>query len=130
MNIQEVLNKMETEEGFFHHNNYHIVETNDDSIVIKVDLDSNSMNPYGMVHGGLIFGLGDTVMGMIAAKDGKRAVTSNANISFLLPGNGKYLIAKGELIRSGKTTCTTRANIYDENEKLIAILSATYYYID
>ena len=130
MNVQDVLNKMENEDGFFHHNNYHIVDANENNITLRADLDSNSMNPYDMAHGGLIFGLGDTVMGMIAALSGKRAITLNANISYLLPGTGKYLIAKGEIVRSGRTTCVARANIYNDEEKLIAILSSTYYYID
>lgn len=130
MKSQDALDKMENEEGFFHHNNYHIVEANDKNIIIRADLNNNSMNPYNMAHGGLIFGLGDTVMGMIAAASGKHAVTLNANISYLLPGTGKYLIAKGEIVRSGKTTCVARANIYNDKEKLIAILSSTYYYID
>lgn len=130
MKVQDVLNKMENEDGFFHHNNYHIVDANENNITLRADLDSNSMNPYDMAHGGLIFGLGDTVMGMLAATSGKRAITLNANISYLLPGTGKYLIAKGEIVRSGRTTCVARANIYNDEEKLIAILSSTYYYID
>lgn len=130
MNIEDVLNKMEKEEGFFKHNNYHVLEANKDNIVLKADLDNNSMNPYGMAHGGYIFGLGDTVMGMVAASEGRRAITLNGNISYLLPGSGKYLIAKGEMVRSGRTTCVVRANIYNDQEKLIAILSSTYYYID
>ena len=130
MKSQDALDKMENEEGFFHHNNYHIVEANDKNIIIRADLNNNSMNPYNMAHGGLIFGLGDTVMGMIAAASGKHAITLNANISYLLPGTGKYLIAKGEIVRSGITTCVARANIYNDKEKLIAILSSTYYYID
>lgn len=130
MQVEEILNKMENEDGFFHHNNCHVVSVDNNDITLKVDLSDNSMNPYGSAHGGLIFGLGDTVMGMIAASTGRRAVTLNANISYLLPGTGEYLIAKGEMVREGKTTCVVRANIYNDQEKLIAILSSTYYYID
>ncbi len=130
MKVEDILNKMENEDGFFKHNNYHVVEANEKNIVLRADLNDNSMNPYGMAHGGLIFGLGDTVMGMVAASKGRRAVTLNGNVSYLLPGSGKYLIAKGELVRSGKTTCVVNAKIYNDQEKLIAILSSTYYYID
>ena len=130
MNVNEILNKMEKEEGFFKNNDYHVVEATEENIILRADLSQKSMNPYDMAHGGLIFGLGDTVMGMVAASSGQRALTLSANISYLLPGVGKYLIAKGSFIRKGKTTCVVSANIYNDKEKLIATMTSTYYYID
>ena len=130
MNVEDILNKMENEDGFFKHNNYHIVEANDKNITLRADLDKNSMNPYGMAHGGLIFGLGDTTMGMLAASSGRRALTLNANISYLAPGEGKYLLANGEIIKKGKTICVVRVNIYNDQKKLISTMESTYYFID
>ena len=131
MDVMKVLDKMEKEEGFFKHNNYHVVEATEESIILKAELTENSMNPYNMVHGGLIFGLGDTVMGMVAAAaSSKIAVTMNADISYLIPGDGKYLIAKGNLIRKGKTTCVVSANIYNDKEKLIAVMTSTYFFME
>ena len=66
MEDEKLLEEMENKEGFFHNNDYHIIKNEKEDIVIKVNITPNSLNPYGSAHGGLIFGLGDTVMGIIA----------------------------------------------------------------
>ena len=130
MEIVDVLNKMENGKGFFKNNNYHIEKIDEEEIILRADLNEDSMNPYNMAHGGLIFGLGDTVMGMTVAKDGRRAITVNANISYLHPGEGKYLLAEAKIIKKGKTICVVSANIYNDQKKLISTMESTYYYID
>lgn len=130
MDLEIIKTNLEEKEGFFQHNNYHILELSEEKIELRVDLNENSMNPYGIAHGGLIFGLGDTVMGMLASKNGKNVVTLNANISYLSKGKGKYLVATGELIKEGKTTAVARAYIYNDEKKLIATMDGTYYYIE
>lgn len=128
--MNDVFKNMEEKDGFFKHNNYHVVEANENEVIIRADLTENSMNPYGMAHGGFIFGLGDTVMGMLAATIDKKALTLNANISYLAPGTGEYLIAKGEIVKKGKTISLLRANIYNDQKKLISTMESTYYYFD
>ena len=130
MSNKEWLDKLENKEGYFKNNNYHVVNLSDDNITLRADLTENSMNPYGIAHGGLIFGLGDTVMGMLAKKDGRDAVTLSANITYLKPGIGEYITAKGEVIKNGKQTCFLRANIYNDQKKLIATMESNYCYID
>ena len=128
--MNDVFKNMEEKDGFFKHNNYHVIEANENEVIIRADLDENSMNPYGMAHGGFIFGLGDTLMGMLAATVNKKALTLNANISYLAPGTGKYLIAKGEIVKKGKTISLVRANIYNDQKKLISTMESTYYYFE
>ena len=128
--MNDVFKNMEEKDGFFKHNNYHVVEANENEVIIRADLTENSMNPYGMAHGGFIFGLGDTVMGMLAATIDKKALTLNANISYLAPGTGEYLIAKGEIVKKGKTISLLRANIKKKKKKLISTMESTYYYFD
>ena len=106
------------------------LKANENEVIIRADITENSMNPYGMAHGGFIFGLGDTLMGMLAATVNKKALTLNANISYLAPGTGKYLIAKGEIVKKGKTISLVRANIYNDQKKLISTMESTYYYFE
>lgn len=129
MDYQKLLSDMENGNGFFKHNNFHIVEVSENNCIIRADLTENSMNPYGIAHGGLIFGLGDVVMGMLARASGTKAVTLTANISYLKPGTGKYLLGKAELIKTGKNTCVLRANIYNDQEELIATMDSNYFYL-
>lgn len=118
--------------GFIKHNNINIVNINKDNLcaTLKADLDENSLNPYGIAHGGLIFGLGDTAMGVTAKLTGKSAVTLSSNISYLKPAKGAFLIAKAEMIKNGKQTCYLRCNIYDEKEVLVSTMDANYFYIN
>ena len=121
---------MEQEDGFFRHNNYKIIKAEKDNVILQAELGKNAMNPYDMAHGGFIFGLGDTVMGMLVRACGKRGVTQNATINFLRPGKGKYITAIGKLIKQGNKTCYARADIYDDEEKLIATMDSNYFIID
>ena len=123
---QEVLQKMENESGYFHHNQYYIEEITEESITLKANINENSLNPYGIAHGGFIFGLGDTAMGILAREENKEVLTLNANIDFLRPGSGKELIAKSEMIKNGKKIKVLKANIYNEEGKLIASMTSNY----
>lgn len=129
MNIEKELERIENEEGFISHNNYHIINKTKDNLTIRADLTKTANNPYGFAHGGFIFGLGDTVMGMLAAHQGKKAITVESNISYLKQGTGKYLLAQAEIVKEGKSICFLKSNIYNDKEDLIAILTSTYYYI-
>lgn len=123
---QEVLQKMENESGYFHHNQYHIEEITEESVTLKANINEDSLNPYGIAHGGFIFGLGDTAMGILAREENKEVLTLNANIDFLKPGSGKELIAKSEMIKNGKKIKVLKANIYNEEGKLIASMTSNY----
>ena len=131
MDKDEMLDKLENDKGFYKHNNYKLVDYKDEEFVeLKACLNDNSLNPYGFAHGGLIFGLGDTAMGMLAKTTGRSAVTLSANISYLRPIKGKYMIAKAILLKKGKNTVYLRADIYNEENKLAAVMDSNYYYVD
>ena len=81
---------------------------NDDDIIVKVKITGETLNPFNIVHGGLIFSIGDTAMGFKIKSLGKNAVTLNSSINFISPGVGKYLIATCKIIKDGKEYCDTR----------------------
>lgn len=115
---------------FLDYNNV-VVSEDEKGYKVSVEITDRTLNPFDMVHGGLTFSLGDTVMGLETRKisGGKTAVTLNASIEFLRPGKGKYLIARGKVIKLGKQTCTLQAEIKNEEDKLIAIMTSTYIFI-
>ena len=130
MNFEQLLDEMENGPGFFKNNNFHVEKAKKEECIIRADLTENFMNPYQIAHGGLIFGLGDVTMGMLARATGKKAVTLSANINYLKPGQGKYLKAQAEFIKNGRTTCVLKANIYNDKKELVATMDSNYYYID
>ena len=131
MSTMEHDKKMATTSGFMHSNNFELVDLEETlSATLKAIITDSSLNPYGIAHGGFIFGLGDTAMGVVARTTGRRAVTLSSSISYLKPSTGEYLIAKAEMIKNGKTTCFLRCNVYNDKDVLVASMDGNYYYID
>lgn len=128
MNKDDFLKYFE-EDGFIHHNHYHIETDDNNELILKGELSSNANNSYGIAHGGFIFGLADTAMGIKAASKAKKIVTLSSNISYLRPGKGNYLIAKPEIIKEGNNICFLKCDIYDDKKQLVANATGSYYYI-
>ena len=126
--VLDYINNVST--GFIKYNNIKLIDYDSESATMEVVIDENSLNPYGIVHGGLIFTLADTSMGVISRATGKLAVTLNSQINYLKPGKGNKLISKAKAIKIGKTTALLTADIYDELNNLIASSNATYYFLD
>lgn len=117
-------------DDFLKHNNIIIENITPNEGQARLKITDSSLNPYGIVHGGLIFALGDTIMSLTCKNTGRKAVTLDANISFLKPGKGKFLIATSKVIKIGKTTSVLSAEIADDNNNIVAVMQATYYFID
>ena len=136
MNLDE-MNKSEALEyvnnantGFIKSNNIKLIDYDKESAAMEVNITENSLNPYGIVHGGLIFTLADTSMGIIARATGKIAVTLNSQINQLLPAKGPKLISKAKAIKIGRNTALLTTEIFDDQNNLIASSNATYYFLN
>ena len=88
------------------------------------------LNPFGIVHGGVLAALMDTAMGCAAHSLLPAAVgyvTSELNVRFLRPavlGRGP-LVCTGEVVHQGKSTMIASARIVDGDERVIALAGAT-----
>ena len=114
--------------GFIKLHEFELIEQSKDKIILKAPLKENALNPYGMAHGGFIYALGDTAMGVHCFTLNHQGVTLNATINYLNPGKGSYLTAESELIKEGNHISFFKANIYDENHNIVANMEANYYY--
>lgn len=129
MTNEELIKKMESS-GYINNNNIKVIEIDEGkTATLKATIEEKSLNPYNAVHGGFIFGLGDTAMGVAAASQNRKAVTISSTINYLKPSSGKYLIAKAEIIKSGKSICYLKTNIYNDKEELVATMEGNYFYI-
>lgn len=116
--------------GFMSYNGLYIVEAKENYVKIGVDITERSLNPFGIVHGGLIYTLADSAMGIALATTGRSGVTLNSTIDYLTPGKGKKLFADTEIVKDGKSIVVFRVNIKDENDTLVSVASGTYYIIN
>ena len=107
--------------GFNSHNHIVVTEVGDGTSVVEVKLAPESLNPLGMAHGGLIF----TLCG------GRITVTLDSNIHFLRRAKDtEKLVARGRVVKEGRTTGLVTAEVFDDTDKLIATADMTVYYVD
>ena len=87
-------------------------------------------NIYGSVHGGALSSISDVAMGFACVTLGRRIVTLDQNISFIksVPA-GSTLTTVAEVISNGNTIMRTAAEIFDEQQQLIARSHASFFVI-
>ena len=114
--------------GFIKNNNYEIINADEKECIIEGNITDTSLNPFGIVHGGYIFGLADSTAGLLVNLFGK-AVTTNSSVNYLNKASGSKLIAKAKFLKRGKRVATCECIIYDEENKVIAKTITEYLYI-
>lgn len=126
-NIKYVEELFTKEDGFIKYNHMYLISLEENHLQVGIDLTKDTKNPNETTHGGLLFSLADTAMGLHIFARGKKCVTVNASINYLRPGVGKKIIACATPIKKGKRVEVYQTEIKDENNKLIAIVNASYF---
>ena len=106
------------------------VEAEPGRVTFALDPAEFHLNPFGLVHGGILAAVLDTATGCAAHSLLPRAtgyVTGEMNIRFLRPGllTAGPLVCTGEVAHAGTTTMVTSARIVDDQDRLVAIGGAT-----
>ena len=107
---------------------------------IKEELIGNSVAK--MLHGGVISAALDTVGGYIAGVENMKKIdglqdgnlrkslmktgTIDLRVDYLRPGQGKYFLATGSIIRMGKKIAISRMKLHNDKGVLIAVGTGTY----
>ena len=88
----------------------------DGKCVMRMPVKDSDLNPYGIIHGGVLYALADTAAGYAAASGGILYVTADASMQYLRPGRDTaYIEAAAETIKQGKTIAFVRTSVQDEN---------------
>jgi uncharacterized protein (TIGR00369 family) len=86
---------------------------------------------HGYFHGGVIGAIADSAGGYAAfslAPAGSAVLTVEFKLNFAAPGDGQKLIARGTVLRAGRSLTLTRAEVYavkDGTETLCAAMQQT-----
>jgi uncharacterized protein (TIGR00369 family) len=106
-------------------------------VTISAPISSNALQQQGYAHAGLTFALGDSAAGYSALSlmpEGKEVVTAEIKINLLRPGVGTSLIAKGRVIKPGRSLVVVSSDVYavgeDGTETHIATLQGTMVPVD
>jgi len=104
-----------------------IVKAQRGSVVLELDANPDLANLHGIVHGGVTATLCDSAMGFAAMTLGVSPVTVEMKLNYLLPGRiGERLIAKGKIIKEGKTLIIADGEVYSGDNLIVKGLG-TYF---
>jgi len=93
---------------------------------IEVPAVSELEQQHGFVHGGVTTAIADSAAGYAALSlydEGDGILTVELKINFLAPADGEKLIARGQVIKPGRTLTVCRADVFSMaggKEKLVA----------
>ncbi len=107
----------------------------DGSCEIVLPMSTAVTQQHGFFHGGVIGTLADAAGGYAAntlLMPERECLTAEYKINFIAPGIGDTLIARGKVLKSGKTLVVSSAEVFavkDGVEKLCAIMQQTLFVI-
>lgn len=101
---------------------------------VTVSLQTDPMkhtNHRGVLHGGSMVALADSVTGVTGASVGAMVVTVSLTMSFIRNARpGSRLRVKSHITHSGRTTIVIAGEMYDEDNKLMANILANMMVVD
>lgn len=106
--------------GFTEANDIKIINAENGDAYGVMDISSKSLNAYGIVHGGLYFGLADNTAGACAASVGAKCVTLNGSINYIRSVSSGRIHSHGKVIHSGKSTLVVEVEITSDDNYLLA----------
>lgn len=96
---------------------------------LRLDITQDFLQKRGAVHGGVIATLIDgaiySAVHSVMSEE-EASVTVEMKINYLASAKGEYLIAKSKLFHYGRTLSVGQAEIFDSNDKLVAVGNATF----
>jgi uncharacterized domain 1 len=116
--------------AFMRHNRIEMVAVEPDWAKFRLSVGPESLNPYGMVHGGALCTLADDTAGTAAHTDGRVYVTQTCSLNFLRNVPRGVIYATARVVHRGGATCLTSVEITAEDGQLMAAGELTYFCVD
>lgn len=116
--------------AFTEHNFYELESVETDRAVYRLDIRPESLNPYGMVHGGALYTMADDAAGTAAHSDGRHYVTQHGDLHFLDNRAHGVIRAAGRVRHRGRSTVLVDVEITDEAGGVLATGVFTYFCVD
>jgi len=112
-----------------------IDEIGDGRVVFRCVPDESLYNPIGVVHGGLVCTLADTVIGCSVhslLEPGVAYTSIDLNVNYLRPvrADGGALTATGVVTKSGRRVAFASAEIVDADNRVVATGSGSVLIMD
>ncbi len=118
-------------QGMMTHLGAQISDVQPGSVEIRLAYKTELLQQHGLFHGGATTAILDSAGGYAALslfRPGDEVLTVEYKINFIAPAIGDELVARGEVIKTGKSLSITRGNAYvikDGNVTLCAVMQQT-----
>lgn len=115
---QHVVTKLK-KDYYMQTNHISLVSVKPDYAKLSMEVTDVSLNGFGCVHGGVLFGLADTAAGAAAFTDGRHYVTQSGNFHFIGNVASGVVFAEGNVVHRGKTITVVEVKVFSEEGKLL-----------
>ncbi|WP_029742299.1 PaaI family thioesterase [Streptococcus suis] len=107
---------------------YQATMLNEKEVLMTTKVTEKSLNPYGMAHGGFLFTLADSVVGLTTVASGSYSVTLQSNIHYMKAAKlGDTLSVIGSCTHDGSRTKVVEVKIENQDKQLLASASFTMF---
>jgi acyl-coenzyme A thioesterase 13 len=100
-----------------------LLEAEAGAVKVQFEIRPEMSNPMGILHGGVIAGMMDDILGMavLTLNHSNFYATINLSTDYLASAKiGEKVIAQAKIIRDGKQIIHAEAELWSENDKLLA----------
>jgi len=96
--------------------------------VSRLRINETHLNPNGVVHGGVLFTLTDTAMGMatMTVLNEGRCASIEIHLRFLRPVSSGLIEAHATVVRQGRRVIHLESRIHDDAGTLVATGTSTF----
>ena len=109
-----------------------LLQDRDDPSTVALLTDDRHTNSRGIVHGGLLVAIADTVMGHAAERlsPGRRVVTASLTTDFIgAARGGRWILGNASVVRAGRRLAFTTCAFHCDDQ-LILVASGLFSVID
>ena len=125
---EKIINYIENNPGFIKNNGFKVKELNEEKCILEYNIKKDGLNPMGIVHGGVLFGLADTAAGVLSSMGGIEQVTTSSTMNYIRPAVKGILYAVATKLKVGKSIGYFEVKIFDDNDLLLATSYVNFYY--
>lgn len=113
--------------AFMRHNGISVCEVTPQRSVAILDIVPESLNSYGVLHGGAYFTMADVAGGALARSDGRSHMTVSSSLNFVRPVRSGRVTATACLRHRGRSTCLISVTVTDQTGNLLACGELTFF---
>lgn len=123
----ELLSRVNGKDPFSSANHIRVTKIQAGQAEGVLEVGPDSLNPLGIVHGGALVTLADTVAGTAVVSLGLACVTLDCTMHYLSPGTGKCITCLATPKKTGKTILVYDTLLTDEQGATVATGTYTFF---